>query len=93
MSKYHEKTEVPLTHVIYDYEMRIYTRFIPKKIFYQRTGINPKRYGQLVRGEKEMYAWEAVALADFFGVSVERFFPPKKQPKKLSTVHRPLSTE
>lgn len=89
MSKYHENTDVLLTHVIRDYEEANFSRFHPKPGFYEDIGINRIRFAKLFKGQLDMFVWEAIALADFFGVSVERFFPTKAQ---LSTVHRQLST-
>ena len=43
--------------------------FVPtRKMFYDRVGINQKRFGMLLRGELPMYGHEAKALAEFFNV-------------------------
>lgn len=43
----------------------------PNRAFYTKVGINQKRFGQLLRGEKPIYGFEAVNLSEFFGVSLE----------------------
>jgi hypothetical protein len=55
------------------YENRIGGRFKPDSRFYQKVGINQKRFGQLVRGEKPIMGFEARNLSQFFGVSLENF--------------------
>lgn len=55
------------------YENRIGGRFKPDSRFYQKVGINQKRFGQLVRGEKPIMGFEARNLSQFFGVSLESF--------------------
>lgn len=53
------------------YENRIGGRFKPDVRFYQKVGINQKRFGQLVRGEKPILGYEARNLSQFFGVALE----------------------
>jgi len=53
------------------YENRIGGRFKPDHRFYQKVGINQKRFGQLVRGEKPIMGFEARNLAQFFNVALE----------------------
>ncbi|WP_138993478.1 hypothetical protein [Larkinella sp. C7] len=53
------------------YENRIGGRFKPDNRFYQKVGINQKRFGQLVRGEKPILGFEARNLSNFFGVTLE----------------------
>ena len=53
------------------YEERIGGRFKPDTRFYKKVGINQKRFGQLVRGEKPILGFEARNLSQFFGVSLE----------------------
>ncbi|GAA4447679.1 hypothetical protein GCM10023091_42990 [Ravibacter arvi] len=43
----------------------------PDRAFYNKVGINQKRFGQLLRGEKPIYGFEAVNLSEFFGVPLE----------------------
>lgn len=44
--------------------------FHPKKAFYERIGINRKRFGLLLRNEKEATINELQRLAVFFGTSL-----------------------
>lgn len=53
------------------YENRIGGRFKPDSRFYQKVGINQKRFGQLLRGEKPILGFEARNLSQFFEVSLE----------------------
>lgn len=53
------------------YEDRIGGRFKPDKRFYERVGINSKRFAQLVRGEKVPLLDEAVRLSEFFEVPIQ----------------------
>ena len=60
-----------IQQVVYDYEKRIGTPFKPTpELFYRKVNINQKRFGQLLRGEKEPVTSELKSLADFFKVSL-----------------------
>lgn len=58
-----------LNSIIKDKEGEFY-RFKPNQTFYELTGINRKRWGMLVRGEKEPTLKEANVLAEFFNVTL-----------------------
>lgn len=58
-----------LSSIIKDVEGEFY-KFIPNKAFYELTGINRKRWGMLVRGEKDPTLKEAKLLSDFFNISI-----------------------
>lgn len=57
--------------VLDSYEDRTCSRFKPTDKFYKTVGINQKRFGQLLRNEKPIYAFEALSLAKFFSVPLE----------------------
>jgi hypothetical protein len=58
-----------------EYENRIGTPFKPTvKLFYQKVNINQKRFGQLLRGEKEPVTSELKALSSFFNVPITNLF-------------------
>ncbi|MCK8493154.1 hypothetical protein M0L20_14895 [Spirosoma sp. RP8] len=61
----------PVKEALQDYESRISGRFKPDTRFYQKVGINQKRFGQLLRAEKPIMGFEARNLSEFFGVSLE----------------------
>lgn len=52
------------------YQDKIGGQFKPDQRFYTKVGINRKRFGQLLRGQKPMFGHEVRALAEFFGVPV-----------------------
>ncbi|GAB3992008.1 hypothetical protein GCM10028807_24080 [Spirosoma daeguense] len=52
------------------YQDKIGGQFKPDQRFYSKVGINRKRFGQLLRGEKPVFGYEARALSDFFGIPV-----------------------
>ena len=60
-----------LSMALHQYEDRIKGRFKPDRRFYNSVGINQKRFGQLLRGEKPIMGFEARNLSQFFGVSLE----------------------
>jgi hypothetical protein len=64
--------ESTLTSVLSQFEGQIGGKFKPDKRFYDRVGVNQKRFGQLVRGEKPMYLFEARNLSEFFSVPLEQ---------------------
>lgn len=66
--------QTPIEKVILKFEERISLKFVPDDRFYKKVGINQKRFGMIVKGKLEMYAYEAKSLSDFFGVSVNEFF-------------------
>ncbi|WP_221390810.1 helix-turn-helix transcriptional regulator [Dyadobacter sp. NIV53] len=53
------------------YENNIGCRIKPDRLFYNKIGINQKRFGQLLRGEKEPLISEAKSLAKFLGTSID----------------------
>lgn len=55
-----------LSEIVQKYENKICTKFIPSKNFYNNVGINQKRFGMLLRGEKDMTIKEAKKLSEFF---------------------------
>lgn len=48
--------------------------FKPNKEFYQKTGINKKRWGQLYRGEKSPVQEELKSISDYFDIPIINFF-------------------
>ena len=66
--------QTALPNAIERYSERIGFDFKPNKRFYDNVGINPKRYAQILRGEKRPTIDEARALANFFGIDVNRIF-------------------
>ncbi len=62
-----------LEYVISKYEEKVLGKWIPDSRFYERVGINQKRFGMLVRNELEMSVSEANSLSKFFGVSITEF--------------------
>ncbi|WP_461149015.1 hypothetical protein [Spirosoma pulveris] len=60
-----------ISKALQSYEDRIKGKFKPDQRFYGSVGINQKRFGQLLRGEKPIMGFEARNLAQFFGVSLE----------------------
>lgn len=79
----------PIQRVLSQFEQRNGSRFAPnRELFYDRVGINQKRFGMLLRGELPMYVFEVVNLAKFFGVEVMQLIedkPPNEQ-KSPTTV-------
>ena len=66
---------MPITNTIQQavtaYEARIGTPFKPTpERFYRRVNINQKRFGQLLRGDKEPVTSELKALSEFFQVPI-----------------------
>lgn len=85
--------QTSLQRVINRYEQRNGSPFTPtRNLFYDRVGINQKRFGMLLRGELPMYGFEAVSLARFFGVEVTELISDenpvknKKSPTTAPTV-------
>lgn len=60
--------ETPIKIILSQYEDRIGGKFKPDRRFYDKVGINPKRFGQLRRGDKIPLLDEASRLSDFFSV-------------------------
>ena len=58
-----------LKTVFHDYSNRV-GGFKPNPIFYKKVGINHKRFGQLLRGDKEPVTSELKALSEFFKVPI-----------------------
>lgn len=48
--------------------------FKPNKEFYQKTGINKKRWGQLYRGEKSPIQEELQSISNYFSIPITSFF-------------------
>lgn len=63
--------ETAIKEAMQGYENRIGGRFKPDSRFYQKVGINQKRFGQLLRGEKPILGFEARNLSQFFEVPLE----------------------
>lgn len=82
-------TETPLQVAVSKYEQRTGSPFVPtKKLFYERVGINQKRFGMLLRGQLPMYGYEVTALAEFFGVEVTEILNNENPVKKQKALHR-----
>jgi hypothetical protein len=63
--------ESQLGNALTQFENRIGGKFKPDKRFYNQVGVNQKRFGQLIRGEKPIYGYEARNLSEFFSVPLE----------------------
>lgn len=63
--------ETPIKKMLEEYEKQVGLRLKPDKRFYSKVGINQKRFGQLVRGEKTPLLDEAARLSDFFNVPLQ----------------------
>jgi hypothetical protein len=63
-----ESNKTPLQVVVQKYEERIGSKFKPTEIFYNKVGINQKRFGLLARGQINMMVVEAKALCEFFDI-------------------------
>ncbi len=65
------KTTNTIKKAVIDYETRIGSPFKPtKEMFYRKVGINQKRYGQLLRGEKDPMITELKNLSNFFQIPI-----------------------
>lgn len=64
--------KITLSDALITYENRISGKFKPDVRFYRKVGINQKRFGQLLRGEKPIFYHEVESLAKFFEVPIER---------------------
>jgi hypothetical protein len=60
------------------YEDRIGGKFKPDERFYKRVGINSRRFGQLLRGEKPILGFEAINLSNFFNVPLDELCKQKR---------------
>lgn len=60
----------PVASAFAAYQDRLGITVKPDAKFYERVGINRKRFGQLLRGEKPLLAHEVKALASFFDIPV-----------------------
>ncbi len=65
-----DSTITPVASAFHSYQDRIGGQFKPDKRFYDKVGINRKRFGQILRGEKPLFTHEARSLSDFFSVPV-----------------------
>jgi hypothetical protein len=63
--------ETPIQRILSQYENQIGGKFKPDKRFYEKVGINHKRFAQLVRGEKVPLLDEADRLSEFFNVPLK----------------------
>lgn len=73
-NKYKQMTVImdnPVSDALRSYESKVGLALKPNRAFYEKVGINQKRFGQLLRGEKPIYGFEAVNLSEFFGVPLE----------------------
>ena len=66
-------TATQLQETVQQYEERMGGKWKPDERFYRKVGINQKRFGMLLRGELNLYVFEAKNLAEFFEVSVTNF--------------------
>ncbi|MEZ4904243.1 MAG: hypothetical protein R2822_22070 [Spirosomataceae bacterium] len=69
-----QHSQTPLQVIAAQHEEKIGLKFAPDKRFYQKIGINSKRFGQLLRGEKTLNVNEAKSLSEFFRVPVTDLF-------------------
>lgn len=74
MNELAQSTQTILRNTVSQYAGRVGLKFAPDEAFYQKVGINPKRFGQLLRGEKRPTIDEARALSVFFSVSIDELF-------------------
>lgn len=63
--------ETVLQTALYHYEDRIGGKFRPDRRFYDKVQINPKRFGQLLRGQKALFCYEAQNLSEFFSIPLD----------------------
>ena len=63
------KTHNKLATIIKQRETNAF-RFKPNKAFFSEIGISQKRFGQLIRNEKEALPSELKAIADYFKVAI-----------------------
>ena len=63
-----------LQNALDEYENIIGGKFKPDHRFYTRVEINPKRFAQLLRGEKAVFGYEAKNLAAFFDVPLDDLY-------------------
>ncbi len=68
----------PIKTVLHEYEERVGYKLKPDKGFYNRVGINQKRFGQILRGEKTLLLDEAQRLSILFNVPLERLCSNEK---------------
>lgn len=66
------KAQTPIQNTLAQYEDRIGGKFKPDKRFYNKVGINPKRFGQLLRGDKIPLLDEASRLSEFFSIPLDQ---------------------
>ncbi len=69
-----ETQQTPLRKVIVNYEQRFCSIFKPAKPFYEKVGINHKRFALLVRGKLPLQSHELKTLSDFFQVPITDLF-------------------
>ena len=62
--------QITLREAVQNFEDKSLTKFKPSKKFYESTKINRIRFGQLIRGQKQMYASELRTLSQFFQVPI-----------------------
>lgn len=65
-----EKTTKILTSIKDRYKIPTDFDMKPKKSFYEKIGINQKRYGQILKGTTIANAEEIKALSVYFGIDV-----------------------
>lgn len=66
----HGSISNPIATAYQAYQDKIGGQFKPDQRFYTKVGINRKRFGQILRGEKPLFIYEVQALSDFFGIPV-----------------------
>ena len=67
-----------LQEALDQYENSIGGKFKPDDRFYSRVMVNPKRFGQLLRGEKPIFGYEARNLSQFFNVPLDELCDNEK---------------
>lgn len=60
------------------YEDSIGGKFKPDDRFYKMVSINSKRFGQLLRGEKPIFGYEARNLSQYFNVPLNQLITNEK---------------
>lgn len=60
------------------YEDSIGGKFKPDDRFYKKVNINHRRFGQLLRGDKPIFGYEARNLSQFFNVPLDELCDNEK---------------
>ena len=64
----------PIIVAIENYENSLLTKFKPNRKFYDRTGINQKRWGKIICGKESPRISELKALSEIFKTPIETLY-------------------